>query len=264
MKRIKINSEEISFKNTIINYLNEVSVCHFVEGDELADVVVNIYKYNGNSYYDIIKYNMQVFVNENDNTDIFLKKVCGIIIEVFDIDSINFDLRIKDIDNISDINDKLNANYDKIGNTFSRGKDDPYISLDTIKASKGSTIYTTRRALNDAESEKYYGRSLSNAIRECDKHVGYKVFTDNGNLVYSSKMYKIDLNNNNKSEKEFMVIRNKGVGIKIKDNYGNLIKIPDGTKVIVSKISSKKSEIIIHLDEQNIRTEVNNSILSKM
>ena len=264
MIRIKINSFEISYKNTIIDYLNRVSICKFVEGDESTNVTINILDYEGSSYYDINKDIVTIYLDKYSNNNYeFIKKVCDIMIEAFDIESINFDLRIKNIDNVSDMNDKLNANYDKIGNTFSRGKDDPYISLDTVKASKGSNVYSTRRSLNDSDSEKYCGESLTRAIMECDKHAGYKVYSDNGNVVYSSKMYKVDLNSDVKVEKQIRYIRNRGAGIQIKVN--NIpVNIPDGTEVIVSKISSKISEIIVHLNGQNIKTEVATSILSKM
>ena len=264
MIKIKINSFEISYKNTIIDYLNEVSICKFVDGEELTDITIEILKHKGSSYYDIKRDDVFIYLEENGkNNHSFLRRVCDIIIEVFDIESINFDLRLKNIDNISDINDKLTANYDKIGNTYSRGKDDPYISLDTIKASKGSNVYFVRRSLGDSASEKYCGESLTQAIMECDKHTGYKVYSDKGNAVYTSRMYKVDLNSDIKAEKQLMYIRNRGAGIQVKD--GNIpINIPDGTEVIVSKISSKISEIEIHLNGRKIKTEVATSILSKM
>ena len=264
MIRIKINSFEISYKNTIIDYLNEVSICKFVDGEELTDVTIEILNYEGSSYYDIKRDAVFIYLDKNSNQNhSFLRKVCDIIIEVFDIESINFDLRLKNIDNVSDINDKLNANYDKIGNTYSRGRDDPYISLDTIKASKGAIVYSVRRSLKDSASEKYCGESLTQAIIECDKHTGYKVYSDKGNMVYSSKMYKVDLNSDIKTEKQIMYIRNRGAGIQVKVN--NIpVNIPDGTEVIVSRISSKISEIEIHLNGRRIKTEVATSILSKM
>ena len=47
-----------------------------------------------------------------------------------------------------------------------------------------SKLYRVRKSWSDSSSQKGAYSSLDNAIKECDKNPGYKVYDDGGNQVY--------------------------------------------------------------------------------
>ena len=269
MIRIKINDfGNDTFTSVITNYLISNCVCKFVSEEKNADIIINKIYTSSTNYYDIRKNNIDIYLNSNDNYRDFIEQVLNIIIKAFNIDSLNFEsFDMKDLDNITEKEIIFAANYDKKGNTYSKGKDDPYISKETAKASHYSSEYVVCRNLdynNLAETAKYVGSSLANAINECDKHTGYKVYNEKGEVVYTSKKYKISLDDvGDPNIKKHMKIRNKGIGIRIGEGPSS-INIPDGTDVIVTKKRTKKSEILIYLNGKKYYIEVNNSILSEI
>lgn len=260
--RFKISSNETNVKQEIIDYFISNCSCKIVDEDYDLHIIINKTDKNSNM---IIK-DSKVFIYAGD--DISIKDFCDKLIERYNIESINFISGCRDIDTITNKEDKVKINYDKIHNVISRGVDDPYIPEESANKAHTtkSRFYSVRSSLNNSESEKWCGESLTHAIRECDKYTGYKVFSDTGDIIYTSNKYKVILKNNDDSGclKTRMLIRNKGLGIKVLNNDSKLVSVPDGTEVIVSKISSKKSEIIIHLDGEIIKTEVATSILSRM
>lgn len=259
--RFKITSDETTVKEQIIDYFASNCTCKIV--DEDYDISIEIYLTYKKSNMMIRDNNIIIHAGE----DISIKDFCDKIIEMFNIDSINLISKCKDIESITKKEEKIAINYDKVNNVISRGIDDPYVPEESAKIvdQTNSSFYSVRRSLNDAASEKWCSESLTAAIRECDKYAGYKVFSDTGDLIYTSKKYKVALEKKNVDYiDKTRFIRNNGAGIKVKNKDLKLINIPDGTKVIVSKISSKVSEIIIHLDDGPIKTEVATSILSRL
>ena len=258
MIRFGIFGDNENFKNTIEKKLNQNCVCLF--DNTTFDIAIKI----NNSVYgpEFTFVDNSVIINLNNYDDQFVDNVVSSIFRNYKIDSLDFDFEVKTADSIEDNEIALRANYDKIGNTFSRGIDDPVISLETAKRAMNSfSLYTVRRSFLDSDSEKFVGESLSKAILECDKHAGFKVYDSEGKVIYSSHKNKIVINTNCETDdilNETAVIRT-GNGLNV-----NGIHIPDGTRVIITKKSNKISEIKIHLGNETIITEILTSVLSKM
>lgn len=265
MIRFKITGDSTQCIDSISKYLTDNCVCKINDNTKIPDVIITIHDDECSPYYNIFNTNVDIYIPTGDHTE-FLYKVCDIVFKTFNIDSLNFKMLYKDISIASDIEIRNKANYDITSdNKFSRGKDDPYISTETAKRAKYSSGYVVRRTVESYETEKYSGPSLNRAIIECDKHTGYKVFNDEGQVIYISKKYKTELSNKSISDtSRHMKIRNNGSGIRVLNNRIP-VNIPDGTDVIVSKISSNnKSEIIIPFDNTRIKTLVSNSVLSEV
>lgn len=261
MIRFKFIGQDIPIKNTIEKKLKENCVCEFTN-DTTYDILIDIQITDSDPLFDIINGNEVKIATAYDfESDTFIDYIIDTIFKRFNIESLNFDIDIKTADTEENKEISLAANYDKINNVMSRGKDDAVVPLETAKRAYASTLYTVRRAFNNPVNERYAGESLNKAIIECDKCAGFKVFDSNGKVIYSSQKNKININNMRAASMghEYAVIRSGNGGIKL-DN----IFIPDGTRVIINKKSNKKSEIIIHLDDKKIQGEVINSILSSM
>ena len=259
MIRFKISGDNQPLLNTICKKLKENCVCCF--DDTTYNIEINIHNSDFGPSFDIIGNKVSVFTVKDYNSEDFVRTIVSSIFRKFNIESLDFDLTVKDADTIENSEINLGANYDKKANILSRGIDDPVISLDTAKRAKSSLIYVVRRNFMDIDSERFQGESLTKAIMECDKHACFKVFDDTGKVIYSSKKNKTVISDNSNLDKkldEKAAIRT-GNGIRI-----NGIHIPDGTIVNITKRSNIKSEIMIHLGKEMIKTEVFNNILSRV
>lgn len=259
MIRFKISGDNKPLLNTICKKLKENCVCCF--DDTTFNIEINVHNSDFGPTFDIISNKVSVFTKEDFNSEDFAKTIVSAVFRKFNIESLDFDLSVKDADTVENSEINLGANYDKKANILSRGIDDPVISIDTAKRAKSSLIYVVRRNFMDVDSERFQGESLTKAIMECDKHAGFKVFDDTGKVIYSSKKNKTVISDNSKIDKkldEKAAIRT-GNGIRI-----NGIHIPDGTIVNITRRSNIKSEIMIHLGKETIKTEVLNNDLSRV
>ena len=262
MIRFKLIGSNNPILNTIEKKLKENCVCE-ITNDTTYDILIDAQVTEDyGPFFDIVNGNeVKITTTYKFESEAFINYIIDTIFKRFNIESLNFDLDIKTADTEENKEISLVANYDKINNIMSRGKDDAEVSLETAKRAYASILYVVRRAFNNPVNEKYVGESLNKAIIECDKYAGFKVFDNTGKVIYSSQKNKININNmkRNIMEKEYAFIRTNNGGINIENTF-----IPNGTQVIINKKSDKKSEIIIHLDDKQIKGEVINSILSSM
>ena len=127
-------------------------------------------------------------------------------------------------------------------------KNEGTVDLQTVKRAKtnNSSIYVVRRRFLDDESTKYMGASLVKAVTECKKYSGMSVFNQNGELIFKSTRNKVTPIQQPKEciTKRAQLNISTGTGIYV-GNRGKRIHIPNGTEVIVSKISNSNTEIIV-------------------
>lgn len=257
MIRFKFSGTNHLIQNTIKKKLKENCVCDF--NDTTFDIEIITLEGNEGPKFDIKDSVATIITTQAYDSDKFVNDFLDFLFKRFKIESLNFDFDIKTVSDEEDKEIRLSANYDKINNTLSRGIDDKIISVDTAKRALPSTGYYVARTIT-GPSIVYTGPSLNKAITECDKYAAFKVFDYNGRVIYTSKKNKTVINDKEKIiNKETTAIIRTGHGIKLNNRH-----IPDGTKVIITKRSNKKSEIIIHLDGERIIAEVLNEVLSLM
>ena len=257
-----------NFKNVetfLCKYIKENTTCK-VNEIEFADLNIYIKKslLDENSFNFINKKDLEIRLKDDIVNPDYLIIICKTIFKKYNIDSLDFELPFKDINIMTNIEDKLSTNYDKdIKNkVYFKGKDEPNIELHTIRRAKGSLYYFTRRSFNDDESEKYSGQSLIKAITECNKYTGMSVFNENGKLIYKSPKNKMTPIQNylDKNSKRAVINVPTGTGIYVL-NENKKYHIPNGTEVIITKIHHSKTEIKIIIDKKKFTAQIESSYL---
>lgn len=264
MISIKISGN--NFKNVIeflTKYIKENTTCKVNESNtNQLIILIEISSESPSYYYE--NNNLIIHLAEDKVDENYLKTICKSIFNKFNIDSLDIDISFKDIDTITDVEDKLAANYDKDyeNKVYLKDENEPNIELHTVRRAKGSMYYFTRRKFSDEENTKYAGESLIKAVAECDKYAGMKVFNEEGKLIYRSNKNKINPNQNysDKINRHAILSTPTGTGIYVV-NEGRRYHIPDGTEVIVTKINNSQSEIVVTVANQKIKANVMSSCL---
>ena len=125
MIRFGLFGDNEKFKNTIEKKLDQNCVCLF--DNTTYDIAVNINNSDLGPEFTFIDNSVIINLKDNYYDDQFVDELVSSIFKRFNIDSLDFDLDVKTANSIEDNEISLRANYDKIGNTFSRGIDDPAI-----------------------------------------------------------------------------------------------------------------------------------------
>lgn len=268
---ISIKISQFEFYNVakfLEKYIKENTTCRVNESNN-PDITISIHKIllekDSSSKYTFIEASneMMILLCDDIVDESFLKKICNIIFDHYHIDSLDFDIPFKDVNIVTDIEDKLSANYDKTDTAYFKDKDEPTIELYTARRAKGSLYYYTRRTFNDIESEKYSGPSLTKAVSACNKYAGTSVFNEEGKLIYKSPKNKIApiQNHSDKLTKHAIVNVPTGTGIYV-SNGTKKYHIPNGTEVIITKIHQSKTEIKITIGNEKFNAQIESSHLS--
>ena len=259
---IDIKISQFEFYNVakfLERYIKENTTCKVNESNN-PDITISIHKIplekDSSSKYKFIESSNEI-VDES-----FLKKICNIIFDHYHIDSLDFDIPFKDVNIVTDIEDKLSANYDKTDTAYFKDKDEPTIELHTARRAKGSLYYYTRRSFKDIEGEKYSGPSLTKAVSICNKYVGMSVFNEEGKLIYKSTRNKITPTQNysERVKKRAIINTSNGAGIYVSDGVKRF-HVPNGTEVLITKIHNTKTEIIVTIAGKKLKSEVSSSCL---
>lgn len=267
---ISIKISQFEFYNVakfLEKYIKENTICRVNESNN-PDITISIHKIplekDSSSKYTFIEASneMMILLCDDIVDESFLKKICNIIFDHYHIDSLDFDIPFKDVNIVTDIEDKLSANYDKTDTAYFKDKDEPTIELHTARRAKGSLYYYTRRTFNDIESEKYSGSSLIKAVSICNKYTGTSVFNEEGKLIYKSTRNKITPTQNlSERVTKYAVINTPtGTGIYVSDGVKRF-HVPNGTEVLITKIHNTKTEIIVTIAGKKLKSEVSSSCL---
>ena len=195
--------------------------------------------------------------------------VCFCIFKFFHIDSFLEPISFRDIDDLHDTNKVIEKNFsivtDSEGNTsyLKMGSRDT-VDAETIERSAGSNMFRVRRRFTDYVSEKLATRSLQAAVTECNKHVGYHVYNEDGKVIYESNKDRIVVNSNRSVilPNETAIIRS-GNGIRLKSQSGEFISIDDGEEVQISKRLGNETEILVIRNGKQYKAFVNSDVLAK-
>jgi hypothetical protein len=195
--------------------------------------------------------------------------ICHILFTHFNIDSLVDDVHIltpNDIDTAKEVT-KFNYNIIKDSNgktTANIPRDLDVVDKDTINRSKGAITYVVRRVYHDLPSQKLYTDNLQLAVTECNKYIGYHVYDDTGRTIYTSSKGKLDASKVTKETRSNRVSIRTGNGIRIRNEKGRLINIPDGSSATIIKTIGDKSEIRVVYDKKFYTTMIRNDYLKDL
>ena len=194
--------------------------------------------------------------------------VCFCIFKFFHIDSLLEPITFREIDDYIDTKKFIEKNFNVIkdseGNiAYSKMKDRATVNPMTVERSAGSKMFYVRRRFTDYGSEKLATHVLQKAVTECNKHVGYHVYNEDGIPIYESAKDKIVVNNNRSVvlPNETAIIRS-GNGIRLKSKSGEFITINDGEVVQISKRMGNETEILVSRNGKQYMTFVNSDVLA--
>ncbi len=154
--------------------------------------------------------------------------------------------------------------YDKVGKAIAEAISNKKVQNSTTNQSKpqekpntSKQIYRVRKEWKDAGTQKGAYSSLDNAINECKKHKGYKVYDEKGNQVYpkiNNKKELWEVSINGQIVKDLQYELNKQCNAKLvcdgyfgEDTLNKCIVVKKGAKGNITKIIQRRLKDLKYL-----------------